>query len=117
MILVEDVNDNDPVIANRRFDYFIPTSVKKGIDFLLFLICSSFSSFSPFSLFFFLVIIRSALGDLIFHVNAYDWDENDQLRYKLFGIDAEFFQINRHGLVFAKQGEDDMNQIEILTII
>ncbi|CAJ0943074.1 unnamed protein product, partial [Mesorhabditis belari] len=41
-------------------------------------------------------------GDLVFYVAADDLDENDRLRFKLFGNDADFFQINRQGLLFAK---------------
>ncbi|VDM60776.1 unnamed protein product [Angiostrongylus costaricensis] len=74
IIIVEDENDNSPVIRNKILDIFLPSNLN--------------------------------IGDVVYVVDAVDYDKNSSLFFNITGADARFFVINENGEIQSKAHGD-----------
>lgn len=108
-IVIDDENDNNPVIRNKLLDIFVPNNLKTGEEenysVVIFQeIPPPFMTSIPCDLRKLLKIAqnRSFLGDVVHVVDGMDSDEDSSLVYNISGPDARFFTINGRGEILAK---------------
>ncbi|KJH44561.1 cadherin domain protein [Dictyocaulus viviparus] len=70
LVIVDDENDNDPVIRNKIFDIFVPDDLN--------------------------------IGDVIYVVDAVDYDKYSTLIFNISGSHSQLFTINENGELFLR---------------